>query len=236
MRPGTLLRWRALSPLLKREIAGNSKVLDVGGFDGNVSHLLLKARPGLEICIVDLDEKGLALARKNGLQAVCGSALGLPFISGKFDVVLCLDLLEHLDQPGQALREIHQILKENGKLILTTPYENGVHFPFLSRRRNVEINIGWGHSRLGFSLSELIEMLHVNGFSLIAHSAYFNILSRLAYRIGILSIFRRVRAWILFDLATRFEPYLPGGGHEHIILAVKDRQINEKIKGKFCRK
>lgn len=227
MRPGTLLRWRALSPLLQVEVADKSKVLDIGGFDGNVSHKLLKNRPELELCVVDLNKNGLNMARKNGLQAVCGSALCLPVKPGKFDVVLCLDLLEHLDRPAQALQEICQTLKENGKLILTTPFKNGVRFPFLNRRRNLEINIGWGHSHLGFSLPELIEMLRVNGFSLVAYSAYFNILSRLAYRIGILSVFSRVRGRKLFDVATALEPYLKMGAQEHILVAVKTRQIRK---------
>ncbi|HXV61504.1 MAG TPA: methyltransferase domain-containing protein, partial [Vicinamibacteria bacterium] len=47
----------------------------------------------------------------------------LPFSTGEFDVVLCLDVLEHvalLDQP-KALSEIARITKAGGQLFVTVP-------------------------------------------------------------------------------------------------------------------
>lgn len=38
------------------------------------------------------------------------------------DLVLMTEVLEHLHNPGKALREIYRILKKDGRLILTTPH------------------------------------------------------------------------------------------------------------------
>lgn len=45
-----------------------------------------------------------------------------PFTSKKrYDYVLLLDVIEHLENPMQALQNIKKLLKKNGRLILTTP-------------------------------------------------------------------------------------------------------------------
>jgi len=49
------------------------------------------------------------------------SAEHLDFSSCSFEDVVCSEVIEHLDDPGKALREFHRVLKPNGRLILTTP-------------------------------------------------------------------------------------------------------------------
>lgn len=64
MRPGTLLRLRALKKIFAREISRDSVVLDIGSYDGAVSDQFQKLVAGLDITVVDVDESGLQLARK----------------------------------------------------------------------------------------------------------------------------------------------------------------------------
>lgn len=46
----------------------------------------------------------------------------LPFDTGRFDAVLCCEVLEHLlEDPLRPLRESHRVLKPGGTLIVTTP-------------------------------------------------------------------------------------------------------------------
>jgi 2-polyprenyl-3-methyl-5-hydroxy-6-metoxy-1,4-benzoquinol methylase len=49
------------------------------------------------------------------------SVLDLPFDSGEFDVVLCMEVLEHLDQPGAALAELTRVART--ALVLSVPFE-----------------------------------------------------------------------------------------------------------------
>jgi len=133
MRPGTLLRWHSLKNILKHEIKGSSTILDIGGYDGYISYRLKKIFPNLIITVVDTDEIGLELARDRGLNVICASALELPIKDKEFDIVFCLDLIEHIKEDHKVVNEVSRILKKNGKLILTTSMENGVTFPFLSK-------------------------------------------------------------------------------------------------------
>ena len=46
----------------------------------------------------------------------------LPFGSQTFDAVVMAEVLEHLPQDFQALKEVRRVVKENGTLVLTVPY------------------------------------------------------------------------------------------------------------------
>mgnify|MGYP001204078536 CR=1 FL=1 len=45
----------------------------------------------------------------------------MPFKDNFFDLVVCAWVFEHLKNPQQSLKEIHRVLKPNGKLIFLTP-------------------------------------------------------------------------------------------------------------------
>ena len=45
----------------------------------------------------------------------------LPFAPGSFDAVVCGDVLEHLRRPGRRSQRLRPLLREGGRLVLTTP-------------------------------------------------------------------------------------------------------------------
>jgi SAM-dependent methyltransferase len=49
-----------------------------------------------------------------------GAVEALPVADGAFDVVLCSQVLEHVDDPAQAVRELSRALRPGGRLLLTT--------------------------------------------------------------------------------------------------------------------
>ena len=51
----------------------------------------------------------------------------LPIATNSIDSVLFLDVLEHLQNPDQALNEIFRVLKSNGVLILQVPFLYPIH-------------------------------------------------------------------------------------------------------------
>ena len=89
------------------------KILDMGCGEG-VFVKELKAR-GHDIQGLDFNYESELVRR--------GSILNAPYPEKSFDIILCLDVIEHLnpgDQP-QAFKEIHRLLKDNGQFYCSLP-------------------------------------------------------------------------------------------------------------------
>jgi SAM-dependent methyltransferase len=50
----------------------------------------------------------------------------LPFADATFDTVMCLEVLQYVDEPATALSEMRRVVRPNGALIVSTPF---VHRP-----------------------------------------------------------------------------------------------------------
>jgi SAM-dependent methyltransferase len=70
----------------------------------------------------------LAVPGKNYVtpEYVC-DLTAIPVEDGRFDHVVCTQVLEHLPEPARALREFHRVLKPGGRLWLTAPFFYGEH-------------------------------------------------------------------------------------------------------------
>ena len=221
MRPGTLLRWHSLKNILKHEIRDGSTILDIGGYDGYISYRLKKVFPNLMITVVDTDEIGLELAKNRGLNVICASALELPIKDKEFNVVLCFDLIEHIKKDVKLLRELSRVLKDDGKIILTTPMKDGVSFPMLNKKKNEIINKNWGHVRKGSSSEQIRELFKLNCLIIDKEDKYFNYFSRLVYRFTILLGIHLRGIGLLYQAIIRLEPYVKYGSQEYIIIGKK---------------
>jgi 2-polyprenyl-3-methyl-5-hydroxy-6-metoxy-1,4-benzoquinol methylase len=65
-----------------------------------------------------------------------GSAEHLGFPDGSFDIVLCNDVVEHLENPAACFAEIHRVLKSGGTAIVTTPNPSSVMIKLASALRS----------------------------------------------------------------------------------------------------
>ncbi len=54
-------------------------------------------------------------------NVIKADAEALPFKNESFDIVICRDVLEHLDQPSKAVAEAHRVLVNGGYYFVTTP-------------------------------------------------------------------------------------------------------------------
>jgi methionine biosynthesis protein MetW len=95
--------------------------LDVGCGSGN-SYAGEIARRATQWIGVDVSTNAVEAARAAGLDArVIDDAAELPFPDASFDLVLCIEVLEHLFSPDQAASEILRVLKPGGHLVCSTP-------------------------------------------------------------------------------------------------------------------
>lgn len=72
---------------------------------------------------VDLSNCALSLARERapGARLVAADAAHIPLAEKSFDLVFCLDMLEHLPEPEKAASEIFRILEPGAHLVATVP-------------------------------------------------------------------------------------------------------------------
>ncbi len=53
-----------------------------------------------------------------------GDMQKIPFEDEKFDVVTAIEVIEHVENPSKALKEVNRVLKKDGVFVMTTPNNN----------------------------------------------------------------------------------------------------------------
>ncbi len=102
-------------------VGAGKRVLDVGCSSGYLARRLVGR--GCTVVGIEQDEAAAEAAREVCAEVLVGDAetMELPFPEGSFDVVLCGDLIEHLREPEGFLARLRPLLREDGRLVLTTP-------------------------------------------------------------------------------------------------------------------
>ena len=102
-------------------IAGERRILSVGcGPAEGLAWLLPFAGSQGKVVGLDVDPTHARNLNEN-IEFVVGSLEDAPLADASFDVVLALDVLEHLDDDSKGLREAVRLVKPKGLLLLTVP-------------------------------------------------------------------------------------------------------------------
>ena len=128
----------ALIDRLYRGVAGvaaadrATSLLDAGCGEGEALARLGDDLPERTVA-VDIDPKAVTLTRRRlpGVVATCHSIESLPFADGSFDVVLCLEVLEHVPEPDAALAELARVCHD--RIVLSVPDEPWFRLGSLAR-------------------------------------------------------------------------------------------------------
>ena len=102
-------------------VGSGKRVLDIGCSSGYLARPLVKR--GCTVIGIELDDTAAESAREVCSEVLVGDAetMELPFPESSFDVILCGDLIEHLRAPELFLARVRPLLREEGRLVLTTP-------------------------------------------------------------------------------------------------------------------
>jgi ubiquinone/menaquinone biosynthesis C-methylase UbiE len=64
----------------------------------------------------------------NSKLDIVSDITNIPVDNSSFDVVLCSEVIEHVPNPLDALKELTRVLKKDGFIILTAPFISATHF------------------------------------------------------------------------------------------------------------
>lgn len=156
------VRRRIIQRLINRyKLCQQPMILDVGCGTG----LLLKELERMgKVYGIDSSSLAVSFCKTRGISDVKqGDATNIPFDDCTFDVVLALDILEHVKDDYLALREIKRVVKKQGVIIIFVPA-----FKFLWGKSD---KISRHYRR--YAKKELINLIERNNLKILRFS-YFN--------------------------------------------------------------
>ncbi len=119
-----LARYAPVFPHVK-----DKKVLDIACGEGYASFCMHRYWGAASVLGLDVDADAIRQARRmfatDGLSYHCADASSwLSSRKAKFEVITCIETIEHLDDPERFLKALNQVLRKDGVLIMTCPNDN----------------------------------------------------------------------------------------------------------------
>jgi len=174
--------------LLRKRI-GNHKIniYDAGSGYGQYSYFMSKNLQPCEIYSVDVkddwikDNKEFFAAQK--INSVSFGVEDLTAIShkDKFDLIVCVDVMEHIPDDVKVFQNYYNALKKDGYLLINTPSIYGGSEVY---HEEDESFVG-EHTRNGYSKEDFESKLHPLGFTTIQSIYTYGFWGNLAWRLGI---------------------------------------------------
>lgn len=105
------------------ELTDGKYVLDIACGEGYGTKLL--ANTARYVTGIDIDEKTIIQAQKkystSNIQFKVGDITNIPEKDKTFELIVCFETIEHIDNYEKALMELKRVLKHNGILLISTP-------------------------------------------------------------------------------------------------------------------
>jgi cyclopropane fatty-acyl-phospholipid synthase-like methyltransferase len=177
--PSVFDRWRWIRRQL---LPGPLRTLDAGCGAG--AFTLYAAKIGNEAIGLSFDDENNRIAaerahllRLANVKFLTADLRRLEEVSqdlGKFDQIICTEVIEHILDDRKLLRDLSGLLKNGGRLILTTPFKHGR--PIFGDKVS-EIEDG-GHVRVGYTHEEIQAMFNEMGLELITQDYICGVVSQ----------------------------------------------------------
>lgn len=130
----------------------NNKILDVGC--GTGGDMLLLHEFG-EVVGLDFVDEAFKFAKNKGfVELVLADVVDLPFSDSSFNIVVALDVMEHIKEDQKAFREVYRVLKPGGVFVCTVP-----SYKWLWSQHDEVL-----HHKRRYGKKELLQKLAINRF------------------------------------------------------------------------
>jgi SAM-dependent methyltransferase len=154
---------------LVEAVGKNNRVLDVGCSTGYLAKVLTER--GNRVVGIELDPEAADSARQWCEEVFVGDVetIDISVAPGRFDVLLCADVVEHMHDPEAFLRRAARMLRPGGRVVLSTPNIANwtIRLSLLAGRFTYTDRgiLDRGHTRL-FTLRTLKECLASAGYQI----------------------------------------------------------------------
>lgn len=112
-----------------------NRILDVGAGFGFFMQTA-KAR-GWDVQGIEISDLCIEECEKKGLSIIKGLITELELAENQFDVIVGLEIIEHVCHPKELLQEMHRLLRKGGLLYVTTPNFNAINRYRLKKQYDV---------------------------------------------------------------------------------------------------
>ncbi len=153
-------------------MAANYNILDVGCATGEF--MQVARQTGLNMTGVDLSAYACDVARSRGLRVIHGDLYDRGLQQSYFGAIHLSHILEHLDQPGAALKRLHHLLAPGGIIYVEVPYQFDSWLERINaHRRELPSFAPWRlHHRSFFSPQSLEQILIRHGFQTLQQTTF----------------------------------------------------------------
>ncbi len=144
------------------------RILDAGSGTGVITFGLAARYPKARVtgidCLAHAVASGRAIAEKTGVRNVKFLLKRLEELEAdhKYDLIVCVDILEHIEDDQGALRHLFKLADKGGALVLHVPalYRR---YPVWKRRVNFDVPT---HVRPGYEPEEIVRKVTAAGFKI----------------------------------------------------------------------
>jgi 2-polyprenyl-3-methyl-5-hydroxy-6-metoxy-1,4-benzoquinol methylase len=112
--------YRELFNLILERIPLRAKVLDAGCGVGNLARLMRERRNARVTCL-DFSSWACEQLEREGFETVVSALPRIPMPDDSFDVVVATEVLEHLDEPEETIRQMVRVVRDRGIVICSVP-------------------------------------------------------------------------------------------------------------------
>jgi SAM-dependent methyltransferase len=204
-----LLRTWYVKKILRKisgSFPGEAAVLDAGAGFGQYTWRMKRMNPSWHIKAIDIDKEHVndceAFFRKAGLPDIKCEAEDLVKLSDtdQYNLILSVDVMEHIDKDTVVFSNFHRALKSNGILLISTPSDKGgsdVH-------SNEEHSFIDEHVRDGYGMEEITGKLTEAGFQNVAASYTYGMPGNISWRLSMKYPIKMLNGSKLFFLILPF--------------------------------
>lgn len=182
--------WHTMKLKTALELIDNSgtkpkNILDVGCASGWMLSKISEKYPKAQCTGIDVYKKAIEYGQKlyKNLRLISVDAHKLPFKDKFFDLVICTELLEHVENPQKVLSEIKRILVPNGIAIIEMDSGNFLFQMVWHLWTNVRNGV-WRDSHIHTFNTKILEsMIQDSGF-VITQKKVFNVTMAVVFLLG----------------------------------------------------